>query len=192
VRVVLSAPALPLGDEPPPPGPYVLAVGDLRPKKNLARLVEAWRTLRADGLPHRLVLAGADFGQGPGLRELAGAEPLELEGFVSDLRVDALLRGADLLVNPSLYEGFGLVVVEAMARGCPLALARRGALPETGADGAVYFDPLDLGSIAHAMRSVLADAMLRERLVRRARARVDVLSWERTAAETEAVYRERL
>jgi glycosyltransferase involved in cell wall biosynthesis len=191
-RVVLSAPALPQGHEPPPPGPYVLAVGDLRPKKNLARLVEGWRALRADGLPHRLVLAGADFGQGPRLRELAGAEPLELAGFVSDRRVDALLRGADLLVHPGLYEGYGLVVVEAMARGCPVALARAGALPETGGDAAAYFDPLDPGAIAQAMRSVLEDGALRERLVERGRARAGALSWERTAAGTEAVYRELL
>ncbi|MFH4258753.1 glycosyltransferase, partial [Acinetobacter baumannii] len=88
----------------------------------------AFGRLRAEGLPHRLVLAGRDFGVGAQLR----APGVELPVFVADAELDALLRGADLLVHPSLYEGFGLVVVEAMVRGCPVVLARATALPETG------------------------------------------------------------
>jgi glycosyltransferase involved in cell wall biosynthesis len=186
-HVIASAPALAPGALPPPPGPYLLSVGDLRPKKNLRVIVRAWRALRARGLPHRLVLAGRDLGEGPALRELAGGEPLELPGFVDDAHVDALLRGADLLVHAGLYEGFGLIVVEAMARGCPVALARAGALPETGGDAAEYFDPADPDSAAAAIASALRR---RAELADAGRARAAGFSWARTAELTEQVYRE--
>jgi glycosyltransferase involved in cell wall biosynthesis len=173
--------------------PYLLAVGDLRPKKNLPRLIEAYRMLRRDGLPHRLLIAGADDrGAGDKLRRQAGPEPVELLGFVDDARVDALLRGADALVVPSLYEGFGLVVLDAMARGCPVVLARAGALPETGGAAAAYFDPCDPADIAASIRAVVEDRDWRLRLREDGLARASEFSWERTAAETIAVYEELL
>jgi len=182
VRVIPLAPSLPIGSAAPPPGrgPYLLGVGDLRAKKNWRRLAQAWR---ASGLEHRLVIAGADAGEGPALRELG----VELAGFVDDAELDALMRGADALVHPSLYEGFGLVVVEAMARGVPVAAARGTSLPEAGGDAAVYFDPLDGEAIAAAIHEALAR---RDELAAAGRRRADELSWERTAAETAAVYRE--
>ncbi len=191
-RVIGLAPALPAGSEDPPEGPYLLAVGDLRAKKNLGRLVEAFALLHAEGLPHRLVLAGQDSGEGERLRAAAGDAPVDLIGYVSDSRLDALLRGADLLVHPSLYEGFGLVLLEAMARGCPVAAARATALPETGGDAAVYFDPLDPGEMAGAIRRVLEDGALAADLSERGRARAAQFSWARTAARTLDVYEELL
>jgi glycosyltransferase involved in cell wall biosynthesis len=199
VRVVPEAAALPSDpgpsavDAPPAPAaPYLLAVGDLRPKKNLPRLIEAYHRLRQDGLQHRLLLAGADLGEGPSLRALAGADPVEVLGFVDDARLDQLLRGASALVVPSLYEGFGLVVLDAMSRGCPVVLARAGALPETGGEAAVYFDPRDPDDIAAAIRQVVGDAGLGGRLAEAGRARAAEFTWERTAAETVAVYEELL
>jgi glycosyltransferase involved in cell wall biosynthesis len=193
VRVIPDAPALPLGSEPPPPGPYLVAVGDLRAKKNLESLVRAWLELRrGDGIPHRLVLVGVDSGSGPGLRMLAAGEPLELPGYVSDGELDALIRGAELLVHPSLYEGFGLVVLEAMVRGTPVLAARATALPETGGDAAAYFDPADPGDLLRALRELLGDAGARERLGRDGLARAAEFSWARTARETAAVYQELL
>jgi glycosyltransferase involved in cell wall biosynthesis len=187
VRVIGLAPSLARGGAPPPAGPYLLGVGDLRAKKNWRRLVGAWRALRAEGAPHRLVIAGVDAGEGPALRAAAGGEPLELPGYVDDERLDALMQGADALVHPSLYEGFGLVVVEAMARGTPVAAARGTSLPEAGGDAAVYFDPLDQDGIAAAVQETLRNAAaLRERGL----ARAAELSWDRTAAETAAVYAE--
>jgi glycosyltransferase involved in cell wall biosynthesis len=190
VRVIPLAPALAAGREPAPPGPYLLGVGDLRAKKDPLTLVRAWRALRAEGVPHRLVLAGADAGEGPRLREAAGDEPLEITGYVSDGQLDALLRGADVLVHPSLYEGFGLVVVEAMGRGCPVIAARATALPETAAGAALLFEPGDPQDLAAAVRGVLEDQDLRESLVASGRRRAAELSWTRTAALTADVYRE--
>ncbi len=191
-RVIPLAPSLPLGTRPPPAQPYLLAVGDLRAKKNLLRLVHAFRALRAEGIPHRLVLAGLDTGSGRRIRAEAAGEPVELAGYVDDATLDALIRGADLLVYPSLYEGFGLAIVEAMARGTPVAAAGATALPEAGGDAAAYFDPLDTEDMADTVARVLADADLRAGMAERGRARVAELSWERTARATAAVYGELL
>lgn len=190
IRVVPEAPALPGGSLPAPEGPYLLAVGDLRPKKNLARLVCAFIALRREGLGHRLVLAGADLGTGEALLSLAGGEPVELAGFVADDRLDALIRGADALVVPSVYEGFGLVVLDAMARGCPVVLARAGALPETAGPAAAYFDPGEDADLAAALRRVVGDPVERERLAALGVERAAEFSWERAASETAAVYEE--
>jgi glycosyltransferase involved in cell wall biosynthesis len=180
IRVVPNAPSLPIGGAPVPEGePYVLAVGDLRAKKNLRRLVEAWGML---GTGHRLVLAG--------LGELDGLPAaVEAVGYVDDERLDALMRGADVLVHPSLYEGFGLVLLEAMARGVPVAAAGATALPETGGDAVVYFDPFDAGEMARAIHEALG---ARSDLARLGRLRAAQFSWRRTADETAAVYRELL
>jgi glycosyltransferase involved in cell wall biosynthesis len=180
IRVVPNAPSLPIGSAPVPEGePYVLAVGDLRAKKNLRRLVEAWGQL---GTGHRLVLAV--------LGDLDGLPAtVETVGYVDDGRLDALMRGADVLVHPSLYEGFGLVLLEAMARGVPVAAAAATALPETGGDAAVYFDPLDAGAMARAIHEALG---ARADLAQRGRVRAAQFSWQRTADETVAVYRELL
>jgi glycosyltransferase involved in cell wall biosynthesis len=98
IRVIGEAPSLATSDAEPPPGPYILAVGDLRKKKNFRRLVDAFGHLRAEGLQHRLVIAGRDAGEGEGLR----APGVELLGYVPEEHLDALMRGADLLVHPSL------------------------------------------------------------------------------------------
>ena len=187
VRVVPLAPALPVtgfveGSDPFMKGsdPYILGVGDLRAKKNWLRLAQAWRAL---GLEHRLVIAGADRGEGPALRE-AG---VTLTGYLPDAQLDALIRGADALIHPPRYEGFGLVVLEAQARGVPVAVARGTALPEAGGRAAVTFDPLDPEAIA---------AGIEEALSRSAELRVAGplhaagFTWARTARATAEVYAE--
>jgi len=192
IRVIAEAPALPAGVLEPPAGPYLLAAGDLRPKKNLGVLVRAFARLSAEGLPHRLLLAGADCGTAAELHRLAGDAPVDLLGFVSDERLDSLLRGADALVVPSVYEGFGLVVLDAMARGCPVVLARAGALPETGGDAALYFDPDDALELAGVLRRIAGVAEERERLSAAGRARAASFTWEACARATAAVYEELL
>ncbi len=178
VRVIPNAPGLAITDEPVPDRPpYLLAVGDLRGKKNLGRLVEAFGRL---GTGHALVLAGlGDPGTLP--------EGVEATGFLSDRALDALVRGADVLVHPSLYEGFGLVVAEAMVRGTPVACADATALPETAGGAAVLFDPLSVEAIAAGIAEALERAPeLRGLGLSRARE----WSWERAAAATYAVYEE--
>lgn len=181
VRVVPNAPALPVTSTPVRDGaPYLLAVGDLRPKKNLARLLAAHARL---GTGHRLVLAG--------LGTLPTPLPagVEAPGFLPDAQLDALVRGADVLVHPSLYEGFGLVVAEAMARGTPVACSATTALPETAGGAAVLFDPLSADAIAAGIREALAR---REELRAAGLERAAGWSWEATAAATLAVYEELL
>jgi glycosyltransferase involved in cell wall biosynthesis len=188
VRVIPEAPVLPVGSREPPPGPYILAAGDLRKKKGFARLAEAFRRLHESGrIPHRLIIAGLDAGEGPAIRAAAGAAPLELPGYVPDDQLDALIRGADLLVHPSLYEGFGLILAEAMARGVPLVVAHATALPETAADAAMYFEPGDPGDMGSAILRAMA---AREGLIESGRRRAAELSWETAAAATVDVYRE--
>lgn len=179
VRVIPNAPGLPITSDVLAPGePYLLAVGDLRGKKNLGRLVEAYARL---GTRHRLVLAG--------LGELGHELPpgVEATGWVDDARLDALVRGADVLVHPSLYEGFGLVVAEAMVRGTPVACSQTTALPETAGGAAVLFDPLSVDAITAGIREALARA---DELRAAGRARARAWSWEATAAATVAVYEE--
>jgi glycosyltransferase involved in cell wall biosynthesis len=192
VRVIPEAPALALGSAVPAvEQPYLLVVGDLRRKKNVAALVRAFAELhRERAIPHRLVLAGADAGEGSRLRALAADAPVKLTGYVDDASLDALIRGAELLVNPSLYEGFGLVVLEAMTRGTPVLAARAGALPETGGDAAAYFDPHDPEGLRAALAELLGAPARRERMSARGLEWASRFSWERTARETVDVYRE--
>ncbi|MCW2991331.1 MAG: glycosyl transferase group 1, partial [Solirubrobacterales bacterium] len=158
LRVVPNAPSLPVGERPAPQGePYVLAIGDLRGKKNLDRLVEAWR---AADTGRRLIVAGVGDAAWP---------DVETPGYLPDDELDALLRGADLLVHPSLYEGFGLVVAEAMARGVPVACSATTALGELGDGAAELFDPLDADDIGAALLRALAR---RDELARLGRERV--------------------
>jgi glycosyltransferase involved in cell wall biosynthesis len=193
LRVIPDAPALAMGDRAPPEGPYMLAVGDLRRKKNLSALVQAFVSLRQkQEIPHRLVLAGIDSGEGVRLRALAAGAPLELTGYIDDARLDALIRGAELLVHPSLYEGFGLVVLEAMMRGTPVLAAGATALPQTGGEAAAYFDPGSPDDLREALGALLADRDRRAAMSLRGREWAQQFSWERTAAETAAVYRELL
>jgi len=167
--------------------PYLLAIGDLRGKKNLERLADAWRI---SGLPHRLVLAGT----GPDTTDPAGAALVarlratgaELPGWLDEDDLDRLLRGADLLVHPSLFEGFGLVLLEAMARGVPVACSAIPSLSETAGGAAELFDPRDVEDIARALHDALAR---RDALATAGRARAAAFDWDRTARETLDVYR---
>ncbi len=174
------------------PSPYLLFVGTLEPRKNLIRLVRAYRRLAARGTPCSLVLAGAmGWSSRPLLRELQRDGPgrIVLAGFVRDGELDSLYRGASALVYPSLYEGFGLPVLEAMSRGTPCVVAWTSSLPEVAGDAAVPVDPLSLPGLTEAMERVTTDASLVERLRRAGPAQAARFSWEETARRTLEVYK---
>ena len=161
--------------------PYLLFVGTLEPRKNLARLVEAVGRLPTD---HVLAVAGLD---GWGDAAPPANDRIRLLGFVSDPERDALYAGADAFVYPSLREGFGLPVAEAMAHGTPVVTSRGTSTEEVAGGAAVLVDPYDAEAIADGITAALAD---RDRLVAAGHLRAAELTWECTAAATLAVYRE--
>jgi glycosyltransferase involved in cell wall biosynthesis len=172
--------------------PYVLFVGTLEPRKNLVRLVRAYRRLAADGLPHALVLAGPFGWKGDQLRrELGapGAGRIVLTGKVSAVVLDALYREAAAFVYSSLYEGFGMPVLEAMGRGVPVVTSTASSLPEAAGDAAIMVDPRSVEDLAEAIARVLTDEAEARRLAAAGRARAAGFTWERTARETAVVYR---
>ena len=175
-------------------GPFVLALGNLQPRKNLRRLLDAWRRLReADLLEgHRLVLAGGAHGKRePVARIVAEAglgDSVLFPGYVPQADLPALYSGATAFVYPSIYEGFGLPVLEAMACGAPVACSNAASLPEVAGDAALLFDPLDADLIAASLGALLADKGLRAALVARGCSRAAGFSWAACARRTLAAY----
>lgn len=172
--------------------PYILYVGSVEPRKNVSRLLEAFARLRADAPGYRLVIVGAGrWKTTPIFKTVArlGLEPyVSFTGYVAEEDLPALYAGAALFVFPSLYEGFGLPVLEAMACGTPVVTSNVSSLPEVAGDAALPVNPFDVETIADAMRRVLADPALAAHLRERGLARARQFSWERTARETLAVY----
>ena len=159
--------------------PYVLHVGTLQPRKNLHRLMAA---LPANML---LVLAGGKGWGGEDLQaeavRLGSAERVRFTGYIDEREKAALLREAAVYACPSLYEGFGLPVLEAQATGVPVVCSNTSSLPEVAGEAALFFDPRSVEAIAHALVSVLSDAALRQRLIEAGQANVRRFSWERCA-----------
>ena len=165
---------------------YLLFVGSLEPRKNLARLLTAYEDLvtRVPGLP-KLVLAGR-LGHGmDDLLERTTRPPLaghvDRLGYVSDSERQSVYDGARALVLPSLDEGFGMPVLEAMSLGIPVVASNRGALPELVGEAGVLIDPTSAADIAEGCRRMLTDDRLAEDLATRGLARAARFSWRRTA-----------
>jgi glycosyltransferase involved in cell wall biosynthesis len=172
--------------------PYVLFAGTLDPRKNVVRLVRAYRRVASRGAPHSLVLAGPMGWHPQGLlRELAVEAPGEivLTGRTEPADLDALYRGAAVFVYPSLYEGFGLPVLEAMARGAPCVVSIAGSLPEVAGEAALPIEPQSVAGLADAIERVLNDRTLSSRLREAGRARAARFSWDETARRTLEVYK---
>jgi glycosyltransferase involved in cell wall biosynthesis len=175
------------------PEDYCIYPANLWPHKNHLRLLDAWRELAAEKRPH-LVLTGAQTRLHTPLRESIEENGLTHHvswlGFVDAADLPALLAGARLMVFPSLFEGFGMPVVEAMAAQCPVACAQATALPEVAGEAALFFDPLRTDSIAGAVDRLWNDAELRERLRPAGKAQARRWTWQRTALETLKLYRQ--
>ena len=175
-------------------GEYVLYVGTLQPRKNLGRLLEAVALLRKRaqrGEAPGLVIAGRKGWLYDQIFQQVERLGLESEvlfpGYVPQEDLPALLSGARLFVFPSLYEGFGLPVLEAMACGTPVVCSNVSSLPEVAGDAALLVDPLDVKDMAEAMNRLLQDEGLRTELVERGYRQVRQFSWDRCARETLAV-----
>jgi glycosyltransferase involved in cell wall biosynthesis len=172
--------------------PYVLFVGTLEPRKNLVRLVRAFRRVAVRGAPHALVLAGPiGWRHHQLMRELAVEAPGEiiLTGETSEADRDALYRGASVFVYPSLYEGFGLPVLEAMARGVPCVVSTSSSLPEVAGEAALPVDPRSVAGLTEAIERAINDQALASRLSAAGKGRADRFSWEETARQTLEVYK---
>jgi glycosyltransferase involved in cell wall biosynthesis len=182
----MVAPRRPKGDP-----ALVLCVAQKRPYKNLASLIRAVASLRDD--QPRLVLPGTPTDHEAELRALADrlgvADRVRFPAWVSDAELEKLYAEATCFVLPSLIEGFGLPVLEAMARGVPVACSDRPALPEVAGDAALLFDPTDQAAVKGAIRRLVQDEELRDALSARGQERARRFTWRRTAELTLASYR---
>jgi glycosyltransferase involved in cell wall biosynthesis len=174
------------------PEHYLLFVGTIEPRKNLTRLLAAFETIHAEGHSEGLVIVGrrgwlcGDFFEA--LERSPVRRAVILPGYVADTDLPALYAGAQALALPSLYEGFGLPVVEAMACGTPVVCSNTSALDEIAGDASVAVDPHDVDSIVAGLDRVLTDSVLSNTLVAKGIERAASFSWPRVAAETQAAY----
>jgi len=172
---------------------YVLALGTVEPRKDLPTLVRAFDAL-ADARPElSLVVAGPDGWGTAALDAARSASPhhdrIVRLGWVSDDDAAALMRGAAVYAYPSIYEGFGLPPLEAMAAGTPVVTSTAGSLPEVVGDAALTIEPRDADALAEAIGRLLDDAALVEGLRARGRTRAGAFTWDLTAAGLVATYR---
>ncbi|HKH71797.1 MAG TPA: glycosyltransferase family 1 protein, partial [Vicinamibacterales bacterium] len=175
--------------------PFVLYAGNIKPHKNLERLIEAFHMLRRGGLEQvKLLIIGDEVSQYATLRRAVHRHKLHKHvrffGFVPDKTLAALYRLASVFVFPSLYEGFGLPPLEAMASGTPVITSNVSSLPEVVGDAALLIDPYDSAEIANAVRRVLTEPALAADLRQRGLARVKDFSWERSVARVRDIYQE--
>jgi len=192
VRTIHSGVAEEYFDAPPRARakPYVLYVGTIEPRKNLDTLLDAWLSLRPDIREHfDLVIAGPE-----GWNSSATMSRIRQEaayaGYVPEAEMPGLVAGAALFVYPSLYEGFGFPVVQAMAANVAVLSSRTSCLPEIAGEGAIYVDPRSASEIATQLTKLLESPGERARLAQLGRARAERYRWERCAKESLAFFRE--
>jgi glycosyltransferase involved in cell wall biosynthesis len=173
---------------------FILCVGNLQPRKNLRTLIDAYvRLRRADATRHKLLLVGKKawlYGDTFAAARASGyARDLIFTGYVPDADLAALYNAAELFVYPSIFEGFGLPPLEAMACGTPVVTSNTSALPETVAEAALTVDPLDVEALAAGIAAVLNDGSLRTRLSAQGMQRAAAFSWNASARAILGVYR---
>jgi glycosyltransferase involved in cell wall biosynthesis len=170
--------------------PYFLFISRIEhPGKNHVRLIRAFADFKArTGFPHSLVLAGADWDRAEFVHktasECAARDSIRFTGFVANEDLLGLYGGAEALFFPSLFEGFGMPILEAMAAGLPVFCSDRSSLPEVGGDAAVYFNPEDEADIARKLEMAASDRNLLGSLRARGLSRTENAGWEQTARRT--------
>jgi len=189
---------VPHGVRPPPSVPtiderqkMVLHVGALQSRKNIVRLVEAFEQMPGDW---RLVLAGGlGYGAEPILTRIAGSprsHQIEITGYVTNSNLEELYQQASILAFPSLDEGFGIPILDAMARGVAVVTSRRSATEEVAGEAALLIHPNDVGELAAALQRIADDDDLRARLVNQGFERAKKFDWDTAVRKTRAVYKE--
>lgn len=169
--------------------PFILYVGSNAPRKNLTTLLKGFYLLKKKNFPHKLLLVSH-----PNKVLLSLIDSLHLQREVifrpqiPDQELCRLYNSANLFVLPSLFEGFGLPALEAMACGCPVIVSNTASLPEVVGDAGILFNPLDYVELANKMEEILTDEKLRNKIVRKGLKRAKLFSWEKTARETLRVY----
>jgi glycosyltransferase involved in cell wall biosynthesis len=175
-------------------GRNALFVGNIKPHKNVERLIAAFALLREDPAfsDVTLIVVGDDISKYPSLRRAVERHRVRAHvrffGFVPEMTLVALYRAADVFVFPSLYEGFGFPPLEAMANGTPVVTSKISSLPEVVGEAALTVDPYNIEEIAGAMKLLLNDGPLRERLSACGRERAVSFSWEKAVAQIHAAY----
>jgi glycosyltransferase involved in cell wall biosynthesis len=174
------------------PERFILSVGTVQPRKNYVRLVEAFAQLDVEDVD--LVIAG---GKGwlyqelfERIEELGLQERVHLTGYVDDDDLPALYNLAKVVAQPSLYEGFGIPVVEAMACGIPVVTADNSSLPEAAGDAGLLVDALDSEALGNALLRALTDAQLRRTMIARGQAHARRFTWEKAAQILHATYQQ--
>jgi glycosyltransferase involved in cell wall biosynthesis len=174
---------------------FVLYAGNVKPHKNLERLIEAFHLVRKRGLDHlKLVMIGDEISKYTALRRAVHQHQLHkyvrFLGYLPEVTLAVMYRLAGVFVFPSLYEGFGLPPLEAMASGTPVVTSNVSSLPEVAGDAAVLVDPYDPRAIADGIYRVLTDEHLRRDLRRKGVARAGMFSWEQSVRRVRAIYDE--
>jgi glycosyltransferase involved in cell wall biosynthesis len=175
--------------------PFVLYAGTVKPHKNVERLIEAFYLVRKQGMDHlKLVLIGDEISKYAALRRAVHSHQLHkyvrFLGYLPEHTLAVMYRLAGVFVFPSLYEGFGLPPLEAMASGTPVVTSNISSLPEVAGDAAVLVDPYDPQSIARGIERVLGDATLRQELRVKGLARAKQFSWETSVGRVREIYRQ--
>lgn len=174
---------------------FIFYLGQWKPHKNILRLMRAFHRLKIKtGIPHKLLIGGRkdpNYGEIPALARNLGLEKdIIFTGYIPEEDLPVLYSAAKLFIFPSLYEGFGLPVLEAMACGIPVVSSNTSSLPEIAGDAAIFVNPYSTEEIAQAMQEVLRDEKLRQKLIQKGLARARLFVWEKTSRETLHVYEE--
>jgi glycosyltransferase involved in cell wall biosynthesis len=180
--------------------PYIFGLSSPSPHKNIANLVRAFALLkqRKDTRNLKLILSGrlpkgsSDLTKALNDTSNSVRDDIIFTGYVSDAMLTSLYLYAEVFVFPSLYEGFGIPIIEAFSCGAPVVCSKMAAIPEVAGDAALYFDPYNVEEMADAIGTVLSKTTLREELVNKGKARAKLFTWEKVAEQTLAVYQKLL
>ena len=175
------------------PERFALFVGNTNPRKNLKRLMLAFDRVKARGLPHHLIIAGGQgwsFDREEALADIRHKESVRFIGFVPDEDMPALYSAADAFLFPSLYEGFGIPVLEAQRCGTPVLTSNGSSLPEVGGGGALYADPYDVDDMAEGIYRLLTEPELTARLTERGYQNAERFSWQASAERLNTIVEE--